>query len=84
MDWICRSYEGPETEVLVGRPVEDARRIAADMDGIQIVEELGAKGTISFDHRLDRLRLLVLDNVVMAAARWRARPCPRTPGPGRL
>lgn len=69
MDWICRPYEMPETQALVGLPVEDARRIAAATDGIEIVEELAPCGVYTFDHRADRLRLLVIDDVVVAAAR---------------
>jgi hypothetical protein len=69
VDWIGQSYEGPETADLVGRPIEDARRIAATLDGIEIVREMDLTGNYTFDHREDRLSLLVIDGVVAAAAR---------------
>jgi hypothetical protein len=69
MDWVGKLYEGPETEGLVGMPIVNARQAAAAMSGIAIVEEMGSGSTYTLDHREDRLRLLVLDGVVAAAAR---------------
>jgi hypothetical protein len=70
VDWIGKIYEAPETDPLVGLPILDARRIASTLSGIVIVEEMGSDGTYTFDHREDRVRLLVIDGVVAAAARW--------------
>jgi hypothetical protein len=69
VDWIGKIFEGPETAPLVGLSIEDARPIAYTMSGITIVEEMGSDGTYTFDHREDRVRLLVIDGVVAAAAR---------------
>ena len=69
MEWLGEQYEAPDTAVLVGLPIEDALRMGATIDGIEVVEEMTDESNVTFDHRNDRLRLLVIDGVVAAAAR---------------
>ena len=70
MDWIGKRNEGLDTEGLVGLPIEDVRKVAATIPRIEIIREIGMTGSYTFDHRDDRLTVLVDDGVVVAAARF--------------
>jgi hypothetical protein len=70
VDWIGKRNEGPDTEGLVGLPIEDVRKAAATIPRIEIIREIGMTGSYTFDHRDDRLTVLVDDDVVIAAARF--------------
>jgi hypothetical protein len=67
VDWIGKNFEGPATEVFVGRRIEEARQEAAGMAEIEMVREMGPDGTFTLEHREGRLSLLVVDDVVVAA-----------------
>jgi hypothetical protein len=67
VDWIGKNFEAPATEVFVGLRIEDARQKASVQPEIQLVREMGPNGTYTFDHREDRLSVLVVDGVVVAA-----------------
>jgi hypothetical protein len=69
VEWLGQSWEAPETDVLVGLEIEDARRIGATLDGITILREIRPGLSYTFDHRSDRLSLLVINGIVTAAAR---------------
>ena len=68
MDWLGKSWEGPVTDVLVGLRIEDARQAADGIAGIEMIREMDPEGAYTFDHRANRLSLLVVDGVVVAAA----------------
>jgi hypothetical protein len=68
VEWLGQSWEAPETDVLVGLEIEDARRIGATLDGITSLREIHPGLNYTFDHRSDRLSLLVINGVVTAAA----------------
>ena len=70
MDWIGKNAEATDTDGLVGLSIEDVRRAAATIPRIEIMRELGMTGTYTFDHRDDRLTVLVDNGVVVAAARF--------------
>jgi hypothetical protein len=67
-DWIGKKFEAPTTEVFVGLQIEDARRTAAATAGVAMIREMGSNGTYTLDYRKNRLSLLVVDGVVVAAA----------------
>lgn len=70
LNWIGQNWEAPDTDILVGLSIDDARRVAATITGIEIIRELGPNGSYTLDHRADRLTLQVADGVVVAAARF--------------
>jgi hypothetical protein len=70
VDWIGKGDERPDTDGLVGLPIEDVRKAAATIPRIEIIRELGMNGSYTFDHRDDRLTVLVDAGVVVAAARF--------------
>jgi hypothetical protein len=70
VDWIGQTYEAPDTDVLVGLSIDDARRVGAAITGIDVIRELGPNSSYTFDHRADRLTLQVADGAVVAAARF--------------
>ena len=67
VDWIVKNFEGPTTEVFVGLRIEAARQAAASMDGIEMIREMDRESNYTFDRRVNRLCLLVVDGVVVAA-----------------
>ena len=69
MGRIGETCEGPETDGLVGLDIEDPRRLATTLDGVAMNEEMEPNRTYTLDHREDRLRLRVVDDVVVTAAR---------------
>jgi hypothetical protein len=66
---LGHSWEAPETAVLVGLSIGHARRIGNNLDGIRILRKIHPGSSYTFDHRSDRLSLLVIHGVVAAAAR---------------
>jgi hypothetical protein len=70
VDWIGKRNERPDTDGLVGLPIEDVRKAAASIPRIEIIRELGMTGSYTFDHRDERLTVLVDDGVVVAAGRF--------------
>jgi hypothetical protein len=56
VEWLGQSWEAPETDVLVGLEIEDARRIGTTLDGITILREIHPDLSYTFDHRSDRLK----------------------------
>ena len=70
VDWLGKGDERPDTDGLVGLPIEDVRKAAATIPRIEIIRELEMTGSYTFDHRDDRLTVLVDDGVVVAAARF--------------
>jgi hypothetical protein len=70
VEWIGRNAEAPDTDVLVGLSIDGAREAAETIPGIEMVREVGPNDSITFDYRQNRLTVLVVDAVVMAAARF--------------
>ena len=66
-DWIGKNFEAPATQVFVGLRIEDARQQASVQSEIRLIREMGPNGTYTLDHREDRLSILVVDGVVVAA-----------------
>ena len=54
--------------MFVGLTIQDARQTAAGKAGIGMIRELGPNGTYTMEYRENRLTLLVVDGVVVAAS----------------
>lgn len=54
----------------MGLSIEEVRRAAATIPRIEIIRELGMTGSYTFDHRDDRLTVLVDNGVAVAVARF--------------
>jgi hypothetical protein len=52
----------------VGLSIDDARMAAATIPGIEVIRELGLSGNYTFDNVHNRVTVLVVDDVVAAAA----------------